>query len=61
MNNEPVLTIAGIAAAVGAVLTALTAFGVDLTPDQRAAILGVWATVGPLLFAVWTRRKVTPS
>ena len=32
-----------------------------LTEAQTAAILGVWATVGPLLFAVWTRRKVTPA
>lgn len=61
MTNEPVLTIAGIAAALGATLTLLTSFGVDLTPDQRAAILGLWATVGPLVFAVWTRRKVSPK
>lgn len=60
MTREPVLTIAGIAAAIGAVLTLLTSFGVDITAEQQTAILGVWATVGPLLFAVWTRRKVTP-
>lgn len=61
MTREPVLSIAGVAAAVGAVLTLLTEFGVDVTDGQRAAILGLWATVGPLVFAVWTRRKVTPA
>ena len=61
MTNEPVLSIAGIQAAVAAVLTLLVSFGVTLTEAQTAAILGLWATVGPLLFAVWTRRKVTPS
>lgn len=44
-------------AAVGAVLTFLVAFGVDLTPDQTAAILGLVATVGPLAVALAIRRK----
>lgn len=61
MNKEPVATIAGIQAAVAAVLVLLVSFGVPLTQDQQVAILGVAATVLPLVFAVWTRSKVSPQ
>ena len=39
----------------------LVAFGVTVTEQQAAAIIGLWATAGPLIFAVATRRKVTPA
>ncbi len=59
-NRQPVLTVAAVQAALSAVLTLLVSFGVDVTDAQAAAVLGVWATVGPLVFAVWARRHVTP-
>lgn len=50
---------AGIATAVaGAAITAVVAFGVDLTPGQTAAILGLVTVLAPLLQAAWTRRQV---
>jgi len=61
MKTEPVATIAGIQAAVAAVLTLLVSFGVPLTQDQQVAILGVAATLLPVLFAFWTRSKVSPQ
>lgn len=61
MKNEPVLTVAGIQAAVAAVLGLLVAFGVELNADQQTAIIGVAAIVLPLAFAVWARSKVTPA
>ncbi|MGH2604611.1 MAG: hypothetical protein ACRDJ9_35130, partial [Dehalococcoidia bacterium] len=55
---EPVLSVAGVAAAVGAVLTLLITFGVNLTPTQVEAILGVVLIAGPLVLGVLTRGKV---
>lgn len=59
MKREPVLTAAGVASAVAAVMTALVAFGVDLSDDQQKAILGVVAVVAPLLVAA-ARKYVAP-
>lgn len=61
MKNEPALTVAGIAAAVGAVITLLVAFGLELSEKQVAAILGLVTIVGPLVAGYFTRGKVTPS
>jgi uncharacterized membrane protein YgaE (UPF0421/DUF939 family) len=61
VKNEPVLTVAAIQSALAAVIALVVAFGVTLTPEQTAAIVGVWATLGPILFAVFTRGKVTPA
>lgn len=61
MKSEPVITIAGVQACVAAVLSLLVAFGVDITQEQQVAVLGVAATVLPVLFAIWTRSKVTPG
>ena len=61
MNAEPVLTAAGGSAAIVAVIALLRSFGLDISPDQQVAILGVWGTVGTMLLAWWTRRRVTPS
>jgi hypothetical protein len=55
MNKEPVLTTAGIAAAVGAILTMLTVFGVKFTPAQITAILGVVTVAGPIVGGLITR------
>lgn len=61
MNTEPAITIGTVTAAVSAALALLVTFGVPLTEGQTAAILGVIAAVGPIVAAVWTRRRVTPT
>jgi purine-cytosine permease-like protein len=61
-SSEPALSVGAVAAAVGAVLTLLVAFGVDLTEAQTEAILGVVLVAGPLVLAAITRSKVySPS
>lgn len=61
MQNEPVMTGATVLAAVGAVLTLLIAFGVDISTDQRAAIIGLVTVVAPVLVGWIVRSKVTPA
>lgn len=61
MNREPLITVASITAAVVAVLSLLTAFGMPLTDDQRQAILGVVAVAAPLVVGLVARAKVTPN
>lgn len=58
MNKEPAALIGAIGTAVAAVVTLLVAFGVDLTPEQQAAILGVFATVAPIVVALLIRPNV---
>ena len=59
LTSEPAVTTgASVAAVVVAVLGLLTAFGVDLTPDQSAAILAVVAVVAPIVTAFLIRRQV---
>lgn len=61
MNEEPVLSAAAIAGAVGAVLAALVSLGViDLTAEQQAAILAAIVAVTPIVAALWARAQVTP-
>lgn len=61
MKNEPAITVASITAAVSAAIALLTAFGLNLSTEQTAAILGVVAVVGPLVAGYFTRAKVTPA
>lgn len=56
--GEPALTVAGVAAGVGALLALLVAFGVDLSDTQRDALLSVVLVVGPLVLGWITRAKV---
>lgn len=60
MNNEPLWTVAGITAAVSALIALLTAFGLDLTEGQTNAILGAVAVLAPTVVALVARSKVTP-
>lgn len=60
MKNEPLVTVASITAIVGAIITALVAFGIDLSKDQQTAILGLVTVVAPLVVALVVRSKVTP-
>lgn len=56
--GEPALAVGSVTAAVGAVLALLVAFGLDLTGEQTAAILGVTTVVAPLVSAWFTRSRV---
>lgn len=59
-TSEPVLTTAGITAAVAAVIALIVAFGVELSEVQTTAILGVVAVLAPLVVTI-ARRYVTPN
>lgn len=59
--GEPLGPLAMVSAAVAAVLALLAAFGLDLTPAQIAAVLGVVGAIGPLVVWVLGRRKVVPT
>jgi len=61
VTREPLLTAAGITALVSAVLGALVAFGLDLTEDQRSAVLAIVAVLAPLAVGLTARGKVTPT
>lgn len=58
MKREPATIIGAITAVVSAVLALLVAFGMDVSEDQQAAILGVVAAVAPLVAGVLIRSKV---
>lgn len=59
--GEPLAPLAAVSAAVAAILALLAAFGLPLTPDQTAAVLGVVGTVGPLVVWLLGRRRVVPT
>lgn len=59
-NNEPVVTVGAISAAVAAVIALLVAFGLNLSADQTAAIMGVVAVIAPVVAAL-VARKFTVS
>ena len=61
MTKEPVMAAATIVSLVGSVVALLIAFGVDLTQEQQAAIVGLTNVVAPLVAAVIVRAKVTPT
>lgn len=61
MKNEPVITVTGIGAIIGAIITLITAFGPTLSAEQTAAILGLWAVAGPIILGLIARSHVTPS
>lgn len=58
MAKEPSAIIGAITAAVSAIISLLVAFGLDLSPDQQAAILTVIATVGSLVVGFVVRGQV---
>lgn len=59
-TREPVLSAAVLSSAIAAVIALVVAFGLDVTPDQTAAILGVVATVFPIVAGLLSRSSVTP-
>ncbi len=58
MNEQPAAIVGTITAAVAALIALFVAFGIDLTPDQQAAILSVAAVAAPLIAALFIRRRV---
>ena len=58
VKSEPAVVIGTVTTAVAAILAVLVAFGIDLSPGQQVAILGVVAGVGPLVVAFVTRSQV---
>lgn len=58
MQTEPAVIIGSITAVVTAILALLVAFGMDISPDQQAAILGMVAAVAPIVAAVFIRQRV---
>jgi hypothetical protein len=56
--SEPLVTVGGITAAATAVIGLLVAFGLPVTDDQQAAILGVVAVLAPLAVALIGRSRV---
>jgi hypothetical protein len=58
LQTEPAQLIGYITAAVSAAIALLVAFGVDLTDDQTAAILGIVAVAAPIISGIITRSKV---
>ncbi|MBM0275313.1 hypothetical protein [Micromonospora tarensis] len=56
--TEPLFTVGALTAAVTAVLALLVAFGLPVSDDQQAAILGVVAVAGPLVVAALARGRV---
>lgn len=59
-NTEPVITALFVNLTV-AVLAVLVSFGVDLSAEQRAAIVGLVTAVCSVVTAIWARGKVTPA
>ncbi len=60
MKTEPLWTVAGVTAAVSALIALLTAFGLELSQEQTTAILGVVAVAAPAVVAAVGRGRVTP-
>lgn len=57
-STEPLWTVGGITAAVTAILALFVAFGLELSEEQKAAILGVVAVAAPLIVSMVGRGRV---
>ena len=60
MRREPVVTAATVSGVITAAIALLVAFGVHLTHEQIAAVLGFFGVVDPIVLALVARRHVTP-
>lgn len=58
MDSEPALTVTAVTSAVAAVIVLLVAFGVDISTDQKEAILGVVGVVYVVATPLLVRAKV---
>jgi hypothetical protein len=60
MNTQPIWTSATIVAIVTAIVALLVAFGIELTNEQTAAIVGLTGVLAPLAAALWSNPRTTP-
>lgn len=62
MNKEPAVIVNAVTAFITAAIGVLVAFGVDVTEDQRNAILGLVAAISTLILIAGPiiRQYVTP-
>lgn len=56
--TEPLLTVGTAVAVTTAFIALFVSFGVHVSEDRQAAILGVLAVAVPLITAAWGRMKV---
>ena len=61
IRREPAVFAGLVQACVIALLNTILAFGVQITPDQSAAINGITATVLAIALSMFTRQMVTPN
>lgn len=59
-GREPLLTVGTATTAVAAGLALLVSFGLPISDDQQAAVLGLIAAAAPLVAAFAARGRVTP-
>lgn len=52
MNSQPLLTTAALTSLVGAIIALLVSFGVSLTGEQQAAIMGLVTIISPFVVAL---------
>ena len=57
-STEPLFTVGSVTAAAAAALALIAAFGLDLTEDQKTAVLGIVAVAAPFIVAWIGRRRV---
>jgi hypothetical protein len=60
VSNYPLVSTAAITSVVGAFLALLVAFGISLTADQSAAIMGFVAVISPWVVALVGHNTTTP-
>ncbi len=60
MSTEPVAIIAAIIGLIEAGIALLPLFGVPLTVEQQAGLMGFVVAAGSVASAIWARSLVTP-
>lgn len=59
--HEPAISIGSISAAISAGLALAVVLGLDLPAGFEAALLALVAALGPIIAAIFTRARVTPT
>lgn len=57
-SEEPAWTVGAFVGVVGAIITTVLAFGLNLTPAQSGALMGLATLLAPLISAYFTRQRV---
>lgn len=58
LSKEPAAFVGVLTSIASSVIALLVAFGADITPEQRIALLGAVATLAPVLSAILIRARV---